>query len=64
MQFEAPAPLLLPFRAQVNNQVQPAVPAFRVIVEVDMRIETCSMDILVRAAPVVLGVVHQVRNAA
>ena len=63
MQLERAAPGLVPFRIEVDDQVQPPMPARAgVVVEVDVVVETLAVAVFMRAAAEIVGVVQQVRE--
>src|SRR6266516_3198397 len=61
VKLEAPTPLLRPLGAEVDDQIQPAMPAFGVIVEVNVRVQTGPIYILMRASAVILRVIKKAR---
>lgn len=65
MNFERTAPHALPFLVQVNNKIQAAVQLYRlVLVEVNVRIELLSVEVVVNASAVPLWIQKQVWDPA
>ena len=63
VQLEVSTPLLLPFRREVNDHVQPAMPPFGVVVEIDVKVELLAIEVFVRAPADIIGIIQQMRNA-
>ena len=62
-QFQATSPGFVPFRIQEHDQIQATVQATRgVVIEIDVSVELLAVQIFVRAAADVIGIVEQIGN--
>ena len=64
VQFERAAPVVIPFRVEVDDQIQPAMLLrLWMTIEVDVRVELLAVAVVVGTAAEVPGVVAQVGDA-
>src|SRR6185436_16584863 len=64
MELQIPTPFVLPFRTEVDDEVQSPVPALWMVVEVNVRKQRSPVNVLVRASTVILAVVQQAADTA